>query len=359
MRTWLDPRNNSLNLIRLVFALMVLFHHVGPVTQLVGEFEITPGESVGAWAVFGFFMISGYLITAARLRSDVGRYLKNRVVRIFPAFLFINVVTAFLLAPFVYLLDHGTLDGYLTTGPTPISYILGNFFLYMNQWGIADTLHNVPYPIAWNGSLWSLYYEFVCYLIVGALLTIPFFKRHIWPTAAIFLGTCALRVFLPTATVYLGTMNGTHDQLSRLLPFFFGGSLLFLAKDRLSLTTWGALGAAVAAVAIMVVAPHSGPQISAPLLTYVLLWIGQTLPSPRLFQVHDFSYGIYIWGFPLTQLLTRLGLADAAPYLVFCAVLFVLTALGAAFSWFLVERPAMRASRGKKNPFGELRAPAR
>lgn len=109
----------------------------------------------------------------------------------------------------------------------------------------------------------------------------------------------------------------------------------------------------------MVVAPHSGPQISAPLLTYVLLWIGQTLPSPRLFQVHDFSYGIYIWGFPLTQLLTRLGLADAAPYLVFCAVLFVLTALGAAFSWFLVERPAMRASRGKKNPFGELRAPAR
>src|SRR6476620_3295224 len=61
----LDARNNSLNLIRLVLALLVLVAHSYPLAG-AGDGSVVRGESLGGWAVFGFFAISGYLISASR-----------------------------------------------------------------------------------------------------------------------------------------------------------------------------------------------------------------------------------------------------------------------------------------------------
>lgn len=360
--TWLDPRDNSLNLLRLVMAAMVLFHHVIPLTGRGEGIELTPGESIGGWAVFGFFLISGYLITGARLRSDGGRYLINRIVRLFPAFFFVNVLTAFALAPLAYVMQHGSLDGFLSTPNTPFSYVIGNAWLRMEDYSIAGTLGSVPYPGVWNGSLWSLYYEFCAYLLLGFLCVIPIVRRSIWPMLIAFAATCALKIWNDTAAVYLEGIAGDVVQFGRLLPFFFGGALVFMIRERLgdrfSLTLWGAAASAAVTVGLVVLFPRFGGQLAAPFLTYILLWIGARLPSPKLVQVHDFSYGVYVWGFPLTQLLCLIGLAGA-PLPVILAILVVLTAIMAAISWFVVERPAIRWSRGKTNAFGELRAEAR
>lgn len=361
-QSWIDPRNNSLNLLRLVMAAMVLFHHVFPLTGRGDGIELTPGESVGGWAVFGFFMISGYLITGARLRSDGGRYLINRIARLFPAFFFVNIITAFLLAPVAFHMQNGTLSGFLTTPNTPASYVIANAWLAMKDYSVAGTLATVPYQYAWNGSLWSLYYEFCAYLLVGFFLVLPVVRRRIWPMLLAFVATCALKVWNDEFAVLLSGIAFDVVQFGRLLPFFFGGALVFMIRERLGdrfpLTWWGALVSAAATLALVLAFPSFGGQIAAPFLTYILIWIGARLPSPKLFQVHDFSYGVYVWGFPLTQMLCLFGWSGA-PLPVFLAVLVVATAAMAVLSWFLVERPTIRWSRGKARAFGDIRAEAR
>jgi peptidoglycan/LPS O-acetylase OafA/YrhL len=360
--TWLDPRNNSLNLIRLAMALMVVFHHVFPVTGRGEGIDITPGESIGGWAVFGFFMVSGYLITGARLRTDGGRYLINRIVRLFPAFFFVNLVTAFALAPLAYSLEHGSLRGFLSTPNTPLSYVIGNAWLRMTDYSVAGTLANVPYPHAWNGSLWSLYYEFCAYLLVGFFCVIPLVRRSVWPMLVAFLASCALKIWNDQFVTLLSGIGGDVVQFGRLLPFFFGGALVFMLRqrlgDRLPLTWWGALAGAAGTVALVLLFPRFGAQLAAPLLSYILLWVGARVPSPRLFQVHDFSYGVYVWGFPLTQLVCLFGFAGAPLPIIFSVVV-AATAVMSVLSWFLIERPFIRWSRGKSHPFGEIRAEAR
>ena len=76
----LDPRVNSLNLVRLVLASMVLFAH-GYYISGAGVGPHLDGENVGGWAVFGFFAVSGYLITGSRWSNSLGTYLVHRIAR--------------------------------------------------------------------------------------------------------------------------------------------------------------------------------------------------------------------------------------------------------------------------------------
>ena len=56
---------------------------------------------------------------------------------------------------------------------------------------------------------------------------------------------------------------------------------------------------------------------------------------------NDLSYGVYIYGFPVQQLLFLTGASSLGP-LAFAGVACVTVLPFAAMSWLLVERPAMR-----------------
>jgi peptidoglycan/LPS O-acetylase OafA/YrhL len=147
----LDQRNNSLNLIRLVLAFLVLFAHSFYLAGLQnpdGTFgPHIDGENLGGWAVFGFFALSGYLITASRWSNPLGTYLVHRIARIFPAFWVCLIVMAGFFAPIGYASAHGSLSGYLTAGPTtPINSVIVNSLLRINSYEIAGTPADVPYP---------------------------------------------------------------------------------------------------------------------------------------------------------------------------------------------------------------------
>ena len=94
---------------------------------------------------------------------------------------------------------------------------------------------------------------------------------------------------------------------------------------------------------------HWGAQLASPLIAYALLWLGAVLPSPALVQRHDISYGVYIYAFPVQQLLvyagaTRLGLVG------YDVVAALVTAALAALSWRAVERPVLRRVRRRGSP---------
>lgn len=338
----LDPRRNSLNILRLVFALMVLVAH-GWYMAGQGVGLHIANENLGGWAVFGFFAISGYLITGSRFSKPLGEYLVHRVARIFPAFIVCLMITAFVFAPIAYVRVHGTVDGFMTTPTTPLNYVISNATLRMVAYDVAGTPGNVPYPGAWDGSLWTLYYEFLCYIVVAVLGSIAVFRRSIWGIASAFVVAAAFQMGLTILSPYLQS-NADVVFMAKLLPVFLAGGLMHALRHRIALTWPGAVVAL--AISVLVISQHDrwGPQLCAPLLTYVILWVGAVLPSPELLRRHDISYGIYIYAFPVQQLLAMAGVYrwGLIAYDVAAAIVTVPFALA---SWLLVERPLMRRAR--------------
>jgi len=338
----LDSRTNSLNLIRLVLALMVLFAH-GFYIAGAGSGPGFRGESLGGWAVLGFFTISGFLITASRFAKSFGAYLLHRVARIFPAFLVCLVVTAGVAAPIAYWSEHRDFTGFFSTGTSPIGYILSNALLKVNAQDVAGTPGAVPYPGTWNGSLWTLWFEFCCYLIVGVLILLPVVRRRRWIVTVAFAVSVVVWANIDRLLPHLGG-NVDLELLARLAPPFLGGAVVQTVIRRVPLQAARAMAAAVLAGASVWFIQGWGAQLAAPLITYALLWLSTVLPSPAMIRRHDISYGAYIYAFPVQQLLTYAGAHRLGVY-AFDVLAVVATAVPAALSWRFIERPVMRWAR--------------
>lgn len=334
----LDPRNNSLNLIRLVLALMVLFAHS---FYIVGD-GTGPGfkgENLGGWAVAGFFGISGYLITGSRFNNRLGTYLVHRVARIIPAFIVCLVAMAAIFAPVAYHVQHGSLHGFFQTPTTPLNSIFANLFLRIQSYDIAGTPSGVPYPRAWNGSLWTLYYEFLCYLVIAILGSIAIVKRSPWPLLVAFALSVMVWANLSKIEPYIQG-NPDFALLARLLPYFLGGAVVKVFSRYIGLSWQGAVIAAAVASFSVFSFDGFGNQLAAPFIAYLILWISTWLPSPQLISRHDVSYGSYIYAFPVQQILAVFGAYHWGVWW-FSLVALLVTLVPATASWLLIERPVM------------------
>jgi peptidoglycan/LPS O-acetylase OafA/YrhL len=336
--THLDPKANSLNAIRLVLAATVIISH----SWSIGPYSRTPshgGFAPGGWAVDAFFVLSGYLITGSRLNNSLAGYLKRRVLRIYPGFVVCLLSVVLVFAPIGYLHLHHSLHGYLSTSNPPLRYLVENLGLKIQLGSVAGTPGGGG---AWAGTLWTLYFEFLCYLIVGIVACWGAFRRR--PVVA------ALMLAAATAVSFQNDHVDHHTDASnliRLLPFFLAGSVVYLLRDRIPCTWW----LAAASAAALVIVPDYGPRflvICALPMTYLMVYLGAVVPV-ALGRRNDISYGIYMYGYPVEQLVGYLHLGHQSAFIV-------LSLLGtiplAVASWFLIEHPAMRwrSARPKSTP---------
>ena len=345
-------RGNSLNLFRLVLAALVLFSHAFYIAGVPGSPAFN-GENLGGWAVAGFFVVSGFLITRSRFRTPAGAFLVHRIARIFPAFLVCIVVTAFVFAPLALLLQGRGLDGFLTTPVTPFQYIWGNITLYVHQYSIGTTLADVPYPDAWNGSLWTLFFEFFCYAITWGLGAFALYRRSVVLVASVWMVSVVLRGV--TGYGVTAGLDGDFVQLARLFSFFAAGALVFVIVDRWGLSRAVGVASIPVAAVLMACVPVIGGQLGAPFLAYALLFLSTIVRQPRWVARNDVSYGFYIYAWPVQQLtLLAGGLALGFPGYILVTV--VVTFALAWLSWVLVERPAMARARGPREVAGDIQS---
>lgn len=352
----LDTRDNALNLVRLVLALAVIFGHAFPLGGFPG-FQAGPFVHAGlhGLAVHAFFAISGYLILASGLRLPTGIYLWRRFLRIYPGFLVAVLMTAFVFAPLGGLLEPGARWEVTSAA----QYVFGALDLKPSQEGVERTLVAVPWPETWNGSLWTLFYEAAAYLGIAVLVGLPLVRR-------------ALPVIVPIAAV-AGTLVAAFADLSALVsplpaaladvlvtgiglwvPFLWG-MLAFQWRDRLPARP---LVVAVAALAFLVLAHLAVGGILAdliavvrtPLLAYTVLGAGAVLRS-RIGQTNDLSYGMYVYAFPVQQILILLGVQQLGWFLT-AALCALATLPFAALSWVLIEKPAL-ALGARRRPTGQ------
>ena len=334
-------RRNSLNIFRLFLAFLVLFAHS---FYIVGRQDSPSfnGENLGGWAVIGFFVISGFLITRSRFRTSPGAFLVHRIARIMPAFIACLIITAVVFGPIALWMTQGSLAGYLTTAPTPFQYVWGNLFLHIDHYQIGTSLATVPYPNAWNGSLWTLYFEFLCYLTVWVLGGLAIYRRSVWFVASIWLSSVVIRGVIGFEVI--GGIDNDFMLFTRLLPYFLGGSLVYLIIERWGLSRFLGLVSIPIAIALMVFVPIVGGPVAAPVIGYALLYLSTIVPQPAWIAKNDVSYGFYIYAWPVQQLTVVFGGAQwgLAVYLLITTM--VTFSLG-WLSWALLERRFMRIGR--------------
>ncbi|MCL2652429.1 MAG: acyltransferase [Propionibacteriaceae bacterium] len=343
-----DPHRNSLNLLRLVFAITVIASHA----TYLGGYMTEPtwaGLTPGRWAVIGFFIISGYLITASRNSRGFGSFIVHRLARIYPGFLTNLLVTVLVFAPVGFYLVNRSLNGYLTTGTQPVQYVLGNVFLKMHSWDVANTPTNVPYAGRWNGPLWTIFFEFCCYVIVGLLLSLPAARRRQqFVIPALFAVSVVLQWQAgPTVAWVQSVSPGTaYDAslLMQLLPSFLAGATIYQLRHHIRLSLPGAVVCAGASLVGIVALPGWGPQLVSPLLGYVIFWVATVAPMPKLLKTQDISYGMYIYGFLVQQTLVLLGVNQLG-LLPFTVASVAFTAPLAIASWVAIERPVLTLVR--------------
>ncbi|WP_297775117.1 acyltransferase [Mycobacterium sp.] len=330
-----DTRNNALNVWRLVLASGVILHHSWPLTGR----KIYPSVEqllTQVW-VDGFFVISGFLITASWVRNPrLREYFVARVLRIFPGLWACLIVVAFVIAPIGVAIQGGSAVKLLLS-PGPIAYVLNNAVLNVYHAGIDGTPRDVPFPGVWDGVLWTLIFEFLCYVAVAVAGVAGLLKRR-WPAPvvfALFLGAAAVVSYPATMT----TVQTLWQMIARFALVFAAGVLLHQFQDLIP-ARWSlvAVSAAIVVVAGLLV-PNYRVLAAIP-LAYAVVVSGALIHHERLRLRTDLSYGVYIYAWPIQQLLVICGLAFLHP-LAFAVVAGIATLPLAALSWFLVEKRAL------------------
>ncbi|MFZ2999207.1 MAG: acyltransferase [Undibacterium umbellatum] len=334
----IGSRDNNLNLLRIVAALAVLIGHSFALLAQPEPWGALTGMTPGSVAVDVFFIVSGMLVTGSLVnKQSVIDYVCARVLRIFPALICMLLLTVFVLGPYFtslplteYLSAAGTWQYLLKCASllSGVSYVLPGVFAQNH------------YPYAVNGSLWTMPYEIKMYLLLMlfwcglALLKNKRLQilRHLIPTITLL---AAVLVFI--RHFYL------HDdsQFTRLLFMFFSGASLFMLKEKLVLTR-RLFYPLLLLVLVTVFINQSTFFILYHLsIAYLVVCIAY-LPAGwirRYNSVGDYSYGVYIYAFPVQQAVAALFPGIAVWGMVMASGF--VTMLLAVFSWHKIEKPAM------------------
>ncbi len=342
--------HNNFDALRLVAALSVIFSHSFLIAQGTGVNEplnrLTGNQCMlGLAGVFVFFAISGFLVTQSFEQTQGPlRYLVKRCLRIFPGYIVVLVLTAFVLGPLVTTLP---LADYLQR-PEPYWYVLDNAVFSLKIHELPGVLFvDNPVGLEVNGALWSLGYEFEMYLMVLALGLLRLIKVPV----------CFLLLAFGMACIhfdvkgYLGSWRigdwdfGFFGDWGWMLGFFASGMLLYKMRH---LRVFHPNIALFAAVGLVFGALYNQFILVFPVFgCYLALYVAlnPNLPVIPAARFGDLSYGLYIYGWPSQQAVIWLLHGHAQWWQVF--VLATLLAGALAFlSWHLIEKRALRLKPG-------------
>ena len=335
-------RDNNFNLVRLCAAALVLVSHSWPLTATPGEpLEGFAGFSLGHMGVDIFFVVSGFLVTGSLLaRPSLRAFARARALRIFPALVLSAFGTAFIVGALVTELP---LADYLRhTGTWRYAFQNSITWPMGVCWWLPGVFAHQPGGPAVNGALWSLPWELTMYVLLAVLGAVLLRGR----TPRAWFGATVLAI-AGTATLGHGlneAMGLTHRfelvQGLRLVALFFTAGALQVHRDRIPLG-WPWFAAALVALP-GVLWLRGGAQALYPLLlSYTMLWLA-LVPGGfvrRYNRLGDYSYGLYLWQFPLQQCAVQLwpGLTPLELTLLALPAALVL----AVISWHAVESRAL------------------
>ncbi len=295
-----------------------------------------------------FFALSGFLVTGSALRLPLREYILNRSFRIVPALAVDIGLSALILGP---IFTTYALSTYFTH-PEFLRYFL-NIVGYIH-YELPGVFKDNRLAAVVNGSLWTVPWEIGCYVVMSLMIRFGLI-RNLPVTVFLAVGwlVAGLLYFeLQPQTGYDLVDRGLHFGLlangAVLIPYFLFGAAFYLAKDRIPFDGRIA-GLFVAGLLLASVFADGNYWWRQPILgiiclipcVYIVVFLGLLrLPSLPVFNRGDYSYGVYLYHFPILQALQHLFGFDRW-YLLFAAAFVPVTAM-AMFSWHTIEKPILK-----------------
>ena len=344
-------KQNNLNFLRFFMAIAVIAGHSFLAVQ--GDVQNDPVSRLtrgqlysGSLAVNAFFLISGYLIVQSWLYSKgTGDYLKKRCLRIYPGFLACSLLCLFVVGPVLF----GSFGGYFHT-----AHCLHNLrtLLCLNVLDIHPFARTPDQSV--DGPLWTIAPEFLCYLLVMGLGLLTGYRNR--KTIVGLFAVTWVGYLVQTATHWQTSfalplhLGGKVDEWPRLITYFMAGMCFYFFRERIRYTPRLLAGAFVLLAAS---APVKLLPATLPLCGGYLLFYFAFSPNIRLHRFGtktDLTYGIYLYGWPLQQILLKSFPALNA--LLLTALALPLACLAAWLSWNYVEKPFPEAQGENQDKSG-------
>ena len=198
-------------------------------------------------------------------------------------------------------------------------------------------------PPLLNASMWTIAYEFNCYLLVPILGLTGLLSKRLG-FALLTIASLALSTIYPNLLVQffpsaLMLFVGNPDTALHFAEIFACGALFYLYRDCIKYD-WRLAALAACGLIVLMFRPRLAEVAVVTLGGYILFWFAFNVASPRLAAIGqkiDISYGIYLYAWPVQKLLTWLDPA-ISPWVVFIETLMIAGSL-AFVSWWLVEKP--------------------
>ena len=337
--TRFDPSHNNFDLLRVCLATIVVFCHCFSLKGI--DWEPIGGYLHygfgGLLAVYGFLVISGFLVTRSLCERSVEDYVFARVARVVPGLALVTVVEVFLIG-LAFTKERTWIF---------LTYVGFRHLWNVTVFSIDARLYSVfpdtspPWMI--NGSLWTIPIECSFYILLPVVMLVFGLRRSVAPLFLISLvAQPAAKYFgLSYAAPGASLFTSVHVfPFIDLASYFLAGSAAWMARDRLPFSS--------GMLAVSLIALYAGAQADLSelclklFLPYVVLYasmaggIGTRLKR----AVGDLSYGIYLFGYPVT--LSVIAVAGGLSVYATFAATMAITLVCAGLSWRFVEQPCLR-----------------
>jgi peptidoglycan/LPS O-acetylase OafA/YrhL len=351
---FIDSRSGGFDVLRLVLAFLVLISH----SWVLGGFGREPGSpfgtqilTLGGFAVGAFFALSGMLVGRSALRRTPARFARARAARVLPAYWAALALSALVAGMLGWLHEQHRWGGYIgLQAGGPLLYVVRNALLpidfFHSSNGVFAT--STPYGIAsggsWiNGSLWTLPYEVRCYIVIALLAVVArkFGTRRTIGAAWLVTAAIAVGYHWHEAPVAFTIGFVADAKLITLLLIFLTGAMAGIWADRIRLfgivPVIGLVVALVAGRRSLFFADNIAGAATAVLVAPAAALLA---PFARFLRGVDISYGVYLYAWPIQQLVAMYDITSN-PWM-FVLVSGAITTGVAVASWFVIEQPAMR-----------------
>jgi peptidoglycan/LPS O-acetylase OafA/YrhL len=334
-------KENSFDFFRLLFAFSVFVAHFGLLTPHdTSWFPVTSGMGVG-----GFFIISGFLITRSYYKSkNLRDYTVKRIRRIVPAYMLIVLCCAV----FLSLLSSLSLPDYFSNKDF-FNYLAANVsFLNFVQPALPEVFTNNLLPYV-NASLWTIKVEICLYAFVP-ILALCIKRKPGFLFAVLYVLSFLFIWYMDI--LYEASAKKIYEILSRQffgqIRFFISGVALLFYFDWLKRQWKWLLPVACVAFSAIYFAHLQVIDFLYP-FAFAVIIISSAYLFSRLKAVArfgDFSYGVYLFHFPIIQAIVHLGWFRGNPFLLFTTC-FAIILLLSCLSWHLLEKRVLKRANPK------------
>ncbi|MFM4919491.1 acyltransferase family protein [Aeromonas dhakensis] len=327
----LKKEKNNIDIFRVIAACMVIWGHAYVISPESGKTDfissLLPHDSSGSLAVKIFFFLSGLVVTNSLfINGDPIKFIVARFFRIWPALFLTCLITAVVIGP---LLSTITAKEYFSAENNILLYVINNSLL-TTQYNLPGVFITNPHPISVNGSLWTIPYEVYAYALLLSLYFIGALKHKLFNI--LFLAVIIIESL--SSEKILFTWPPSNPEVPLLAACFAFGSILAIYKDSVDVNIHTPLALLLAYY--LLIENDYAPYLSYASIFLFILYFSSTEIALKLKPNFDISYGIYLWGFPVQQIVSQFFLTKGILFNQ-CLSLLVSIILG-CLSWHLCEK---------------------